>query len=414
MRGLREIRLGRLFERRKILGYVDEAMLSVYRDRGVVLKDEELNPNKTAEDRSIYQLVEPGWLVVNRMKAWQGAVGVSDLRGIVSGHYICFLPTHNEVDRYLHYLLRSPRVTAHLLSISRGVRPGQIEIDNDELAGMTLALPDTAEQRRIADFLDDRVARIDRIIASRGRQIALAQTAFFRASYDTVRGAGGAATRPSGSGWLGDIPTSWPMLPVTAEFQVDLGKMLDEKRQTGDFSTPYLRNSNVQWDFVDLEDLKSMDIAPEERSRYTVQPGDLLICEGGQPGRAAVWPGGTEPLGYQKAIHRARSRGRSRSGWLLECLRSAAFLNVFAVENGQTTIGHLTNEQLRAMKFPFPEACVQDAALAELGDVRESTRVMVEGLTRSIGLLTEYKQSLITAAVTGELDVTTTGSGIPG
>ena len=147
----RQIRLGRLFERRKILGFVDEPMLSVFREHGVVLKDDMVNHNQTAEDRSIYQLVEPGWLAVNRMKAWQGSLGVSAHRGIMSGHYICFAPRHSEHDRYLHYLLRSPRMTAHFAAISRGVRPGQIEIDNDQLAATPLDLPSTDEQRRIAE-----------------------------------------------------------------------------------------------------------------------------------------------------------------------------------------------------------------------------------------------------------------------
>ena len=66
-------------------------MLSVYRDLGVVTKDDRIdNFNKTAENRNIYQLVDDGWLIVNRMKAWQGSLGISSLRGIVSGHYICF------------------------------------------------------------------------------------------------------------------------------------------------------------------------------------------------------------------------------------------------------------------------------------------------------------------------------------
>ena len=78
------------------VGHPDEQMLSVFRDYGVVTKDSRNNLNKTAENRNIYQLVSPGWLVTNRMKAWRGSVGISTLRGIVSGHYICFSPRHKE------------------------------------------------------------------------------------------------------------------------------------------------------------------------------------------------------------------------------------------------------------------------------------------------------------------------------
>ncbi len=210
-------------------------------------------------------------------------------------------------------------------------------------------------QHQIADFLDDRVSRIDQIITGRQAQIALLEATTARASYEAVTGAQvSGERRATGLAWLGDVPSDWPLLTVSSQFQVDLGKMLDEKRQNGEHLIPYLRNTNVQWDNIDTDDLKAMDIAPGERARYTVKPGDLLICEGGQPGRGAIWTGSLSPLGYQKALHRARTRGRSRPAWLLECLRASVSLNVFSIENAQTTIGHLTNEQLRSLRLPFP------------------------------------------------------------
>lgn len=324
---------------------------------------------------------------------------------------IAVVRTHAVEPIFLTYWLQGAVIQGRIQELKDGM--GVPHLFQQDIRKLLVREVEVGEQRRIADFLDDRVARIDRMIAARGEQIALTQSASLRAAYDTVRGAGQGETRPSGLRWLGDIPEAWDLSPVSWEFHVDLGKMLDEKRQTGIDAIPYLRNTNVQWDQVDLEDLKSMDIGPDERARYTVRRGDLLICEGGQPGRAAIWPGGIEPLGFQKALHRARSRGRSRAEWLLECLRAAVLMNVFAVENGQTTIGHLTNEQLRSVKFPFPDPSVQDAALTELHAVQKSARTTVDGLARSVQLLTEYKQSLITAAVTGELDVTTAGSGIP-
>ena len=121
-----------LFTRVKDVGHPHERMLSVYRDHGVIQTDSrEDNFNKTAENRNIYQLVDHGWLILNRMKAWQGSVGISTYRGIVSGHYICFQPHHDNDPRFLNHLLRSPIYTAELRRLSRGVRPNQFEIDND-------------------------------------------------------------------------------------------------------------------------------------------------------------------------------------------------------------------------------------------------------------------------------------------
>lgn len=168
-------RLWTLFNREKNVGHPDEQMLSVFRDYGVVPKDSMDNLNKTAENRNIYQLVEPGWLVSNRMKAWQGSVGISPYRGIVSGHYICFRPIHDERSSYLNSLFRSLPYAAGYRSISRGVRIGQAEIDNDEYRLLPVLLPPIAEQDAIVDYLDQETAEIDAAIADAQEAIVLSK-----------------------------------------------------------------------------------------------------------------------------------------------------------------------------------------------------------------------------------------------
>lgn len=168
-------RLWTLYDREKNVGYPEEQMLSVFRDYGVVPKNSRENLNKTAENRNIYQLVETGWLVCNRMKAWQGSVGISTYRGIVSGHYICFRPKHNESSRYLNYLFRSAPYIAGYRSISRGVRIGQAEIDNDDYRLLPVLLPTVAEQKAIIAYLDRETAEIDAAIADAREAIALSK-----------------------------------------------------------------------------------------------------------------------------------------------------------------------------------------------------------------------------------------------
>lgn len=164
-----------MFTRIKDTGHPDEPMLSVFRDHGVVLKESRENINRTAENRNIYQLVHPGWLVTNRMKAWQGSVGISPLRGIVSGHYLCFSPKHAEDDAYLNWLLRSPRYAVGYGLISRGVRIGQAEIDNDDYRVLPVVLPPREEQRAIAEYLDEQTAKIDLLITKTQRFIEFAK-----------------------------------------------------------------------------------------------------------------------------------------------------------------------------------------------------------------------------------------------
>ena len=164
-----------MYRREKRTGFIEEPMVSVFRDFGVVFKADRANLNETAEDRSIYQLVEPGWFVVNRMKAWQGSVGVSSIRGISSGHYLCFRPLHGENHKFLNWLFRSPQYRRGFAMLSRGVRPGQAEIDNDQLRKMPVVIPPLDEQREIADHLDRETATIDALIAKAERFIELAR-----------------------------------------------------------------------------------------------------------------------------------------------------------------------------------------------------------------------------------------------
>lgn len=164
-----------LFSRIKDVAHPEQPMLSVFRELGVVLKDDHDNLNKTAENRDIYQLVGPGWLVTNRMKAWQGSVGISPYTGIVSGHYICFAPAHSEFAPFLNYLFRSRPYAAGYSTLSRGVRIGQAEIDNDHYRLLPVVLPAVADQIAIADYLDNEIVELDAAIADAREAIALSK-----------------------------------------------------------------------------------------------------------------------------------------------------------------------------------------------------------------------------------------------
>ncbi len=206
-------------------------------------------------------------------------------------------------------------------------------------------------------------------------------------------------------GWR--ILAGWHVAPVGAHFQVELGKMLNEDRADGRRLRPYLRNTNVQWDRIDTSDLKQMHFSASERGRYGVMPGDLLICEGGQPGRAAIWDGPEQEVYFQKALHRARPRSHdAETRWLLHLMRLCVAREMFTDESG-TTIAHLTNEQLRALRMPFPpveEQCVIVSEIDRLLAVAELASLAARDLA---SLLHERKRALVTACVTGEFDVTT-------
>lgn len=162
------------FRRGKTLGDGSEELLSVYRDYGVIPKSSRGdNFNKPSEDLSKYQRVSVGDLVVNKMKAWQGSVGISDHDGIVSPAYFVYKATGTFERRFAHYLLRSKEYADHMAAISSGIRPNQWDLDPTQFAVTPLLVPPAAEQRAIAEYLDRETAQIDAFIAKNEELVVL-------------------------------------------------------------------------------------------------------------------------------------------------------------------------------------------------------------------------------------------------
>ena len=213
------------------------------------------------------------------------------------------------------------------------------------------------------------------------------------------------AYKDSGVEWLGNIPAHWNIAPVYARYEVALGKMLDAKRVTGESSGRYLRNVDVQWDAVNVEDLPEMDFPPSERNRYLLRSGDLLVCEGGEVGRTAVWGGELDECFYQKAIHRVRPRSDSAIPRFFYFLMYAlAQRGVFTAGGNPNTIDHLTAIQLRHYRVPFP-AKNEQRTIARFLD-RETAKIdsLVAKKEQLIELLQEKRTALVTRAVTRGLD----------
>lgn len=167
-------RLRFLFNQEKRQGHSSKAILSVYRDYGVLLKESrEDNTNKTPEDVSSYQLVCPGDLVINKMKAWQGSLGISDFDGITSPDYIVYAPFHRECSEFLHLLLRSQTMVTIYRSISNGIRPSQWRLEPDLFLNLPVFLPPVAEQRKLVDFIVEQTLRFDELIIEAERVIEL-------------------------------------------------------------------------------------------------------------------------------------------------------------------------------------------------------------------------------------------------
>lgn len=159
-------KLKHLFRLTKRQDHPDMPVLSVYRDYGVIEKASRTdNINKTPDDLSLYQVVSKGHLVINKMKAWQGSLGISDLEGITSPDYVVYEPRHSEASEYLHYLLRSYAMPKLYQSISNGIRPDQWRLEPDKFEQLTIPLPAPSEQEQIATYLNSEIAKLDALTA---------------------------------------------------------------------------------------------------------------------------------------------------------------------------------------------------------------------------------------------------------
>jgi type I restriction enzyme S subunit len=406
-KGWRNEPLWAMFDRIKDVGHPYEEMLSVYREYGVIKKSSrDDNTNQTAENRDIYQLVNDGWFIVNRMKAWQGSVGISPWRGIVSGHYICFRPRHSEDPRFLNWLLRSNAYTLEYARMSRGVRPGQIEIDNDELHGLRIALPPLDAQRRIADFLDAETARIDSLVAKKQQVISVLGERIQAILNQITPGEIilGVDGRPIGIAGLNCIR-------LGAIASVHGGFTMDEGRDSGidAVTMPYLRVANVLDGSLALEDVKEVTLPRVMAERCTLQPGDVLMTEGGDPdklGRGTVWPGDFGPCLHQNAIFAVRPDCRLLPEYLALVTRTRYARAYFEVTSSKSTgIAHTSSTKITGFRVPLPPVEEQRRIAAAVSEAAARIGALREPSLRQLTILAERRQALITAAVTGGITV---------
>ncbi len=137
---------------------------------------------------------------------------------------------------------------------------------------------------------------------------------------------------------VGVIPEDWDVSVVGYEFDVQLGKMLDTAKNIG-APKPYLGNRNVQWGKIDITDLPTMRMTRSDMERFRLKRGDLLVCEGGDVGRAAIWSASIEECYYQKALHRLRPLRGFDSRLMVELLHQWSVSGVFSNYVTQTCSG---------------------------------------------------------------------------
>jgi type I restriction enzyme, S subunit len=170
---------------------------------------------------------------------------------------------------------------------------------------------------------------------------------------------------------------------------LSLGKMLDEKKNRGEL-LPYLANINVRWGELDLENLRQMRFEPSETDRYGLKYGDIVMCEGGEPGRCAIWKEPVPAMMIQKAIHRIRAHDCIDHRFLFYSFLHRGRLGGFAPLFTGATIKHLTLQNLAKLEIEFPELPLQ----ARIADILSAYDDLIENNLKRIALLEESARLL--------------------
>ncbi|TNH70397.1 restriction endonuclease subunit S, partial [Aeromonas veronii] len=167
---------------------------------------------------------------------------------------------------------------------------------------------------------------------------------------------------------LFELPIGWEWVRFSQVAHSRLGKMLDNAKNIGN-ELPYLRNTNVQWDLIELDDIKQMKIDDNEKDELALRYGDLLICEGGEPGRCAIWKHHNKEMYFQKALHRARPYQGVMAEYLQICLTNDAATGTLEQYFTGATIKHFVGAKLNEYSIPLPPTAVQKLIVAKVDEL---------------------------------------------
>ena len=257
-------------------GCPDAPVLSLYRDFGVVPKDSRNdNHNVTSLDTSNYKVVDIGDLVINKMKAWQGSMAVSDYRGIVSpAYHVCSITSNKVNKRYLHHLLRNPAYLPEYARLSTGMRIGQWDLGFDDFKNIPFLIPPLDEQAKIADYLDNGCASLDAMLSKTRSSIEeykkLKQAVITQAVTKGVRGE--REMKDSGVEWIGKIPREFD--PVQLKF---FCKLITDGTH---FSPTTVENG---WPYITAGDVHGIGLDYNSAKRISEEDFQLLVAQGCQP-----------------------------------------------------------------------------------------------------------------------------------
>lgn len=299
----------------------------------------------SSKDKSNYKIVPRGCFAYNPSRINVGSVDWQryEDRVIVSPLYNVFKVSPELENQYLYYFLKSD--IGHTLITSKAEGSVRDNLKITMLAEFSIPLPPLEEQKHIAAMLDKCTALVTKYKLMLEKYDTLIKSRFIEMFGDIIQNT-----------------KNWELKSFTEIAKSRLGKMLDSKKQTGKEKYPYLANFNVQWFRFNLENLNEMDFSEADRIEFALKDGDLLVCEGGEVGRCAVWHNQIENCFFQKAVHRVRlNMELVHPDYMAYWFKFRSDFNSFDdIVGSKATIAHLTGEKLKLLQIPVPPLSLQN------------------------------------------------------
>ena len=389
---------------------LEDNLLSLSYGR-IVQKDITSNDGLLPDSFETYQIVRPGDIVFrltdlqNDKRSLRSAI--VEEAGIITSAYLAVIPQRASPS-YMSYLFRSYDTTKVFYSMGGGLRQSMKFAD---LKRMPTVLPPPDEQTQIAVFLDHETAKIDALVTEQRRLVELLKEKRQAViSHAVTRGLNpDAPLKPSGIEWLGDVPAHWKVVPLKfiAKVQTGVAKGKDiSGRDT--IQVPYLRVANVQDGYLDLDTIAEIEIPADDLPRYRLQKGDVLMNEGGdfdKLGRGHLWEGSIDPCIHQNHVFAVRPH-RVSPVWLNAITGSQYAQYYFMTRSKQSTnLASISSTNLMELPVLLPPEEEQQAILSFIADQTTRFDTLTAEAQRAIALLQERRTALISAAVTGQIDV---------
>ncbi len=303
----------------------------------------------------------------------------------VNQHVSILRPNPDAVSsEYLSYLLTSKEQKDKLLGIGDEAGATRQALTKTQLQNFPIPLPPLEEQKQIVAVLDAAFEGLTRARTHIETNLQNARELFSGSIAST----------------FATIPTD-QMKPVGEVAVHSLGKMLDKSKNKGS-PRPYLRNVNVRWFEVDTSDLLDMRIEDREVERYSVRKGDLLICEGGYPGRCSVWEN-EDSIFFQKALHRVRFENEICGRLLMYYLYLSDETGDLQNHFSGTGIQHFTGKSLGKFTMPWPSFEKATEIVSTIEAMKNKSEALQAHYRQKLQDLDDLRQSLLQKAFAGEL-----------